>query len=184
MSRHNKWQQLSHAIDYQCPYFRIGHDEYVMPNQHTGNYYYLHINASVFVVPLLADGRIVLVQQHRYLFGRPSLEFPGGGMGTDTDPQRAAQRELHEEAGYEAKQWHALGQFAPCNGLSNEMCHVFLAQDLVEVGQQPDESEELSVVRATPKKVSELISSGTLWDGMTLATLSLLQLHKPDLWHG
>ena len=75
-----KWQQISRETLFDNPYYRISHDRYRRPDGEIGDYYYVDIPGSTMVVPALADGRLVLVRQYRYLMARPSLEFPAGGL--------------------------------------------------------------------------------------------------------
>jgi len=168
---HPKYSRLSHETLASCPYYDYCHDTYVMPDGNVGNYYYLDLLGSTMAVPVLPDGRFVLVRQHRYLVNRASLEFPAGGLKRGLDPLENARAELREEAGYVAARWTKIGAFAPCNGLSNEMCHVYIAEDLSVVGAAPEPSEEIEVVELTAAEIEEKIRTGALWDGMTLAAL-------------
>jgi ADP-ribose pyrophosphatase len=127
------------------------------------------------VVPLRADGQLVLVSQHRYLHGRASLELPAGGIKRGRSPLETARDELREEAGLVAAHWEKLGEFAPCNGLSDELCHVYLAAELSDVPRAPDPTEELEVIALGLDEVSQRIASGELWDGMTIAALALFR---------
>lgn len=165
-----KFKQISSRAVFSCPYFSLKQDEYVMPNGSVGNYYGLDIRGSSMVVPVLPNGDLVLVEQHRYLQKRDSLEFPAGQIKPTQDAPAAAAAELREEAGYLAGQLREIGAFAPCNGLSNELCHVFVAQNLSSTATKWDESEELRVVILSPVELERKISSGELWDGMTIAS--------------
>jgi len=171
-----KWARLSHQKLYTTPFrWSLSHDRYRLPNGADADYYYLDLEGSTMVVPVLASGQLVLVSQHRYLMGRASLEFPAGGLEPGRDPLRNAQAELKEEAGYTAASWEKIGAFAPCNGLSNELCHVYVARDL-EAGQAcPEPTEELEVKQLTVDELHQATVSGELWDGMTLASLGLYE---------
>lgn len=146
-------------------------DEYRLPSGGVGQYTYVDIPGSTMVVPERADGRLVLVRQHRYLMARPSLEFPAGGLPLGRDPLDNARRELHEEAGLEAGAWTKLGEFAPYNGVSNEMCHVYHAADLREIATAPEPTEEIEVHVLSLEELHDQIDRGDVWDGMTLASL-------------
>lgn len=127
------------------------------------------------VVPVRDDGSLVMVRQYRYLMQRTSLEFPAGGLPEGVAPLENAQRELKEEAGHAAGRWHELGRFAPYNGVSNEYCHVYLATELTAIGAEPEETEEIEIVFLQPDEVRLQIDSGELWDGMTIASLSVYE---------
>jgi len=170
-----KRYELSRAVAHENPYFRVSHDRYRLPRDGgEGDYYYVALPSSTMVLPQLDDGRLVMVRQHRYPWSRASLEFPGGGSKHELAPLQNARAELREEAGYEADSWRELGRFAPCNGLTTEMCHVFLARGLRQVGAAPEPTEELQIVTLSRDEIESAISSGELWDGQAICCLSFL----------
>lgn len=171
----NKWARLSTETVLQTSYYALSHDRYVLPSGQVGDYHYIDIPGSAMVVPVLDSGELVLVRQYRYLMGRESLEFPAGGVKRGSDPLRTATEELREEAGYAAQGWEKIGEFAPYNGVSNEMCHVYLASGLAPVGAQPDATEEIALVPLSPDAMHQGIASWDIWDGMTLASFHLYE---------
>ena len=173
-----KWRQLSKQTVFSCPYYQLSHDRYCLPNGTVTDYYYVDIAGSTMVIPRLDDGRFVFTRQYRYLLSRHSLEFPAGGLPRETDPLDNARKELLEETGYVAGSWRHIGEFAPYNGVSNELCHVFVASDLRLEKAQPEITEEISILRLSDEQVSEHIRSGILWDGMTIASYSLFNARR------
>lgn len=171
--------QLSTETLHSNPYFELRQDAYTLPDGSTGTYYYVHTSGSVIVVPRMADGRIVLVQQYRYLNRRPSLEFPGGGIRPGTSPEQAARAELQEEAGLSPLHLKPLGTINPCKGLTDELCTVFLAEGLADVPSSPDHSEEFELLSLTAGEVDDAIRRGDIWDGMTLSAWMLCCLTPP-----
>ena len=125
------------------------------------------------VVPVLPDGRLILVRQFRYLVQRWSEEFPCGGMARGVEADENARKELREEAGLTPKNLERIGGFAPFNGVSDEICHVYLARDLEETGAEPEVTEDITVVRRTVAEVEAAIDSGEIWDGMTIASFTI-----------
>ena len=176
MDNRDKWSQLSTETLHSCPYYDFRHDRYRLPSGGDGDYYYIRIPGSTMVVPRRPDGELVLVRQYRYLHRRVSLELPAGGMKAGRSPLETARDELREETGLIAAQWKKLGQFAPCNGLSDELCHVFLAEELSQGQASPEPTEELEAVTIGLDEARRKILSGELWDGMTIAALSLYAL--------
>jgi ADP-ribose pyrophosphatase len=165
--------ELSHDVAHDNPHFSVSHDRYRLPRGNgEGDYYYVELASSTMVVPQLDDGRFVLVRQHRYPWSRPSLEFPGGGIKHGLDPFDNAREELREEAGYEAARWQKLGAFAPCNGLTTELCHVYWARALRQVGTAPEATEELTVVTLTRDELEGAIAEGDVWDGQAICCLA------------
>ncbi len=148
-------------------------DEYNWPDGTVGEYHYVQTNGSTMIIPQLDETTFVLTRQYRYLNGRVSLEFPGGGIKKGLEPEQNAREELEEEAGYEAGYLNELGIFNPFNGVTDEICHVFLARDLNFVGAKPEPSEEFEIITLSFNEIEEKIRTGELWDGMSLASWSL-----------
>jgi ADP-ribose pyrophosphatase len=115
------------------------------------------------------DGRIVMVRQYRYLCVEESLEFPCGGVKAASDYVSTATAELEEEAGYKAAELIHAGQFNPFNGITNEMCRVYVARGLTHIGAKPEATEEFEHLLLKPSEIDERIGSGEIWDGMTIA---------------
>ena len=77
--------------------------------------------------------------------------------------------ELEEEAGFIAHDWKMAGEFNPYNGVTDELCRVFIAKNLVAVQSKPDETEEFETLTLKPDEIDARIASGAIWDGMTIA---------------
>ena len=170
-----RWKRLSTEVLHENPFWRYRRDVFEREGGTTGQYFYVSTHGSVMIVPVLDDGRFVLVEQYRYLSDRFSLEFPAGGMHADEKPAVAAVRELAEETGYEGS-LELLGSHNPCNGLVYEICHVFRATGLVAMPEPPkgDDTESFTIHRLTADEVKRKIRDGTIWDGMTLAAWALV----------
>jgi ADP-ribose pyrophosphatase len=164
-----KWKKISEAILFKNPWWVYKKDETLLPHGKKGEYHYVYTNGASMVVPVMADGRIVLVNQYRYLNDRESWEFPCGGVKDGHSYEQTAIQELEEEAGFKAHDWKMIGEFNPYNGVTNEICRVFLVRTLIEVPAQPDETEEFERNSYLPCEIDDMIKSGLIWDGMTIA---------------
>jgi len=148
-------------------------DEYKFPDGSDGEYHFVRTSGSTMTIAKLSETSFVLTRQYRYLNRRISLEFPGGGIKEGLEPETNAREELTEEAGYEATEMIKLGIFNPFNGVTDEICHVFLALGLTQVEARPEPSEEFEIVTLSKQQINEYIQKGELWDGMTLASWAL-----------
>lgn len=95
------------------------------------------------VVPLLPEGRVVMIRQHRHAAGRVLWELPAGTLDAGEAPEKCARRELVEEVGYEAGELSLLLSTYLSPGYSTELIHVFLARDLKKVAACADADEQI-----------------------------------------
>lgn len=167
------WKKLSESILFRNQWWTYKRDTFELPSGRPGEYHYVHTDGSSMVIPVLGDGTLVLVNQYRYLVGKESLEFPCGSVREGSTHDETARHELVEETGYSAKGLSKVGEFNPYNGVTNEMCHVYMARDLEYLGGTPDETEEFEIVRITPAEIDERIRTGVIWDGMTIAAWAI-----------
>ena len=150
-------------------------DEVLLPSGKHGEYHYVHVNGSSMVIPILDDGRIVLVNQYRYLANRESIEFPCGSVKDGSTHEQTAGIELAEETGYESGDFKYISEFNPYNGVTDEICKIYIARQLKPVEVTPDETEEFEKCFVTPSEFKSKVKSGEVWDGMTLAAWAIVK---------
>ncbi len=150
---------------------KVRRDRVRLPNGREAAREYVVHPGAVLVVPILADGRLVLERQFRYPVDRVMLEFPAGKIDPHEAPLATAQRELREEAGYTAGSWQRVGTIHPEVGYSTETIELYVATDLKHVGAQLDEGEFLDIVLMTEGELLAAFDSGELTDGKTVAAL-------------
>lgn len=168
------WETLSSEVLHKNPWTSFHKDRFRMPNGFEGDYYYMKTPAgSVVIVPVLADGRLVLHREYRYLFDRVSLEFPCGGIKVEQTPDVAAHAELEEETGYKAQVMEYIHKIAPSNGMFKEYSDIYLATGLTDGDAKPDKTEEFEVVLMTPEEVDQAIEEKEIWDGFTIIAWQL-----------
>ncbi len=126
---------------------------------------------AVAIVAVDAEGRFVLVRQRRPAVGREVLEIPAGLIDEGEEPLATAQRELREETGLRGGTWRQLAAFWSTPGFADEHVTVFAADGLDEGDPDPDEHEDLEVVRWTRAEVEERLHE--LEDATTIVGLSL-----------
>ena len=127
------------------------------------------------VVPLLDDGRVILEHVYRHTVQETVIECPSGGLDQDT-PEVAARRELEEETGWVAGKLEPLGSFFGSDGISNEVCHLFLATELRQTGKMHREPTEQIELELMPfDRAIELAVSGKIADGPSVLSLLLAE---------
>lgn len=174
MSRNTSWKTLSSEILFKNPWTVFKHNTFEMPDGKKGNYYFVSTNGSSIIVPILPDGRVILTKQYRYLTNRQSIEFPAGGVQTNRSHEDAAMSELREETGYETKKLEYVGEFCPFNGVTDEICKVFIARDLSFVGQKLEDTEQgTEVLMLDDRDIARMIENNEIQDGQTLAAWTM-----------
>lgn len=121
-------------------------------------------------VLLVVDGKVALVKQYRYVYGKEIYEIPAGKLEKGEQPIKAAERELSEETGYRAKLTPLLKLY-PSPGYTDEVIHIFLATDPEYSGAHPDEGEFISCEFMPLEKVLSLIESGEICDAKTVSAI-------------
>ncbi len=125
------------------------------------------------MVPLLDDGRVVLIEQYRHAIGGYVWEIPAGTLEPGEAPVECAQRELVEEIGYEASDLEKLAEILPAPGYTDEHIHVFLATGLKQAEQNLDDDEILKVQPTAFDAALDMIMGGKIQDSKTLVGLLL-----------
>lgn len=172
MSLH-RLERVSTTLVKKNPYWDYRLDLYHLPDGGVGEYHYVHTPGSSMIVPVTDEGRLVLVKQMRYLWQRVSIEFPAGGV-KNGDFLETAKNELAEEANLSAREWILAGQMNPMNGITDEVCNVYIATILSPAFKERDQSEEFEIIFLTTEEFKEKISKGEVWDGMTLAAWAMV----------
>ena len=128
-----------------------------------------HVGA-VCIVPLLDDGRVIVERQFRYPVNEVITEIPAGKRDSrDEAPEAAARRELREETGATAAEWHALGLFCPVGAYSTERIQMYLARGLTFGERELDEDEFLNVFRMPLDELVDKVLAGEIPDAKTQA---------------
>jgi ADP-ribose pyrophosphatase len=131
---------------------------------------------AVSVVPLRADGTVVLVRQYRAAVDAMVLEIPAGKRDVAGEaPELTAERELAEEVGLAAGRLELLSRFHNSIGFSDEFSYVFLAQDLSDVPMDRQGVEEayLEVLELPLAEAVDMVHAGEITDAKTVIGLTM-----------
>lgn len=165
--KHLHEKVLSSRQVYRGRFLKVEQDQVQAPDGKTYvREYILHPGAAM-MIPLLPNGKVVMVHQYRHAVKQVFLEFPAGKRDKGEDSLVTAKRELAEETGYEAKDWKFLTTIHPVIGYSNEHIDLFLARDLIKVEQKLDSGEFLEVTEVDPKDLMRLVLEGKVTDVKT-----------------
>ncbi len=175
------WKMNGDKVAYDCGFFQVHVQQSASPvtgKEHP--FYVLSTWDWVNVIAFTDDGKIPMVYQFRHGSGDFSLEIPGGAVDQkDGDALDAGKRELLEETGYEAREWHSLGKIHPNPAILNNTCHIYLALGAKKVSELDlDEAEELEVRLHDLAEVKQLIQQGKLQHALVIAAFQLLDLFQ------
>ncbi len=132
---------------------------------------------SVVVLPVLADGRVLLVRQYRHATGGFLWELVAGGIDRGEKTLNAARRELKEETGFAARRFERLVSFFPTPGFLTEQMHLYRATGLRPGAAQPEDDEALEVRAFSRRELERMLRRGALRDAKTILGV-LLELRR------
>lgn len=133
-------------------------------------YYVWETRDFVHALPVLADGRIVLVRQYRHATGMFGLELPGGVLDEGEAPLDGARREMREECGATGGEWSDIAAFYPNPARQTNRFHCFLGRGVeLSDATEFDPNEELERHLLTVKQLDQAITDGTFHQGPHIA---------------
>jgi ADP-ribose pyrophosphatase len=130
---------------------------------------------GVVAIPVLDDGRLLLVRQFRFPLQKFILELPAGKLDSNQPPLETIMREVEEESGYRAGSMAYQFSFYTTPGISDEIIHLFVATHLTPVPQRLEEGEHITVEAYSMDQCLEMIRTREIADGKTI--LGLLWYH-------
>ncbi len=166
------FETLERRRVYESPWCALRRDWIRLPDGGEQDYHVFEVSNAVAVVPILPDGRVLLIWQYRYPSGRCQWELPAGRIHADEAPSVAAARELLEETGHAAQSLEPLPGFFPTGGISAHYAHAFLARGCREVAPVAHDGAEQILVRAFAREeVQQLLAEGAFADAFTALPL-------------
>lgn len=146
-------------------------EEHSLPDGRNGTFEIVRHPGGAAVLPILEDGRVLLIRQFRPAAGGWIIELPAGRLEEGEEPAVTAGRELAEETGYRAGALESLGSVLSSVGFCDERIHLFVARDLVpgECCREPDEAIELLFF--TLEEALAQVAAGTIDDAKTQLAL-------------
>lgn len=141
--------------------------------QRTETATYTHVTVkhpgAVVILPQDNDGGLFVLEQYRHSIKGPLFEFPAGTLNPNEIPAHCARRELEEEIGKKASEFHDLGFLYPAPGFCDEKQYLFFAKGLIDGKVNLDEDEILNAKKFTVLEVEEAIREGRIVDAKSIA---------------
>jgi len=161
--------------------FTVNEDRYrFAPSGKERNFVRLSCPPWVNIIPVTADGDVVMVRQYRHGIRKVTLEIPGGMVDPEEDPAVAARRELLEETGYDAEVIRNLGEVWPNPAIQDNLCHFYLAENACRVAEpRPDPFEQFEIELVPLKDIPELIATGKIRHSLVITAFALYGVAVP-----
>ncbi|NWG90885.1 MAG: NUDIX hydrolase [Parvularculaceae bacterium] len=163
------WTVESETAVYDNPWIRVIDFKVIRPDGAPGQYGVVHYkNLAIGVLPLLDDGTVPLVGQHRFPLDAYSWELPEGGGKREVDPLSSAKRELAEETGFRARHWLKFSDLDLSNSVTDERSVCYLAWGLEAGEAEPEADEILAHKRVKFSALHEMVLGGDIRDSLTI----------------
>lgn len=167
-----EFKRLDRELVFAGHIIDVYQDTVQVPNGNIVKWDFIGHKGAAAVVPVMEDGRILMVRQYRNALDRDTLEIPAGGLnGANEHTRDAAARELEEETGYRSDHLELLITIRTTVAFCNEKIDIYVAKDLISGRQNLDEDEYINVESYTIDELLAKIYSGEMEDSKTVAAL-------------
>jgi 8-oxo-dGTP pyrophosphatase MutT (NUDIX family) len=157
MQKNGPWTIQHTTQQYQNPFISVVEDQVIRPDGEPGTYSTVAMKPGVVVLPLDEQGNVYLVKQFRYALGQESLEVVTGALEEGEPILKAAQRELAEEVGIRAEDWHDLGMFDLDTSIVRCPIHLFLAKNLSFTESDREGTEIMETCKMPLKQAFKMV---------------------------
>ena len=170
-SRDEKAKTLSSKIAFKGKVFSVRRDEVIEPSGVRATRDVIAHSGSVVVMPVLDDGKIVLIHQYRYAARQYLWELVAGRIDPGENVKQAAVRELIEETGLRARKVRQFLDFWPSPGFLEEKMYVVLAEGVTQGEAHPEEDERIEAKAFSRSELEKMLQNGVLRDAKTISSL-------------
>jgi ADP-ribose pyrophosphatase len=167
------WHELAREPVADCKVFSVERSIASSPvDASKHSFYRIHSSSWAQIVPITADGRVVLVRQYRHGASRVTLEIPAGLVDPGEEPMQAALRECLEETGYRARNAVSLGVVNPNPALFSNRLYAYLATDVERASEIKNVgTEQTEVVLVPVRDLPDMMLRGDIDHALVVATL-------------
>lgn len=165
-------KRIGRELKYSGSILNMYSDTISVPNGNIAHWDFIEHMGAAAVIPVLEDGRILLVRQYRNALDRETIEIPAGGLNGNDEPTIiAAARELEEETGYKSENLELLISVVTAVAFCNEVIDIYVAKDLKKTAQNLDEDEFIEVEAYRVEEIEDMIYKGKIQDSKTIAAI-------------
>lgn len=165
-------KRVNRRLIHESKIFTHYEDEMLTIDGHVSHFQTIEHKGAAGIIPVLENGKILMVRQFRNPISDYVLEIPAGGRNSkEESTKECALRELEEETGYRADDAELLVTFGPALAYSSEILDIYVAEDLKKGEQNFDPDEYVELEEWDVDALIELIYKGELIDGKTVAAI-------------
>lgn len=165
-------KRMGRELAYQGTVLKVYKDHMKFSNGNTEDWDFINHDGAAAVIPVMDDGKILMVKQYRNALERDTLEIPAGKLDDpDEEGIVCASRELKEETGYSSDDLEWLLTIRTTVAFCNERIEVFVARNLIPGEQHLDEDEFVDVKAYKLEELKEMIFEGKIQDSKTMAAI-------------
>jgi ADP-ribose pyrophosphatase len=168
---------FSEAV-YSGKVIRLRVEEIELPSGRRSRLELIRHPGAAAIVPIDAEGNVLLVRQYRHATGgHRLLEVPAGKLDAGETAEACAVRECEEETGFRPRDLVSLGWIWTTPGFTDERIWLFLARDLEPGRQDLQDDEDLAVERLPLAAAAARALDGGIADGKSVAALLRAAAH-------
>ena len=182
MDAHLKETKIDGELAYDGNFLKVSRDRVKLPDGKITQREYIRHPGAVVVLALFDDGRVLLERQFRYPNDQVFIEFPAGKIDPGEASLACAKRELEEETGYTATDWHFVCTIHNAIAYSDEHLDLFLARGLTAGDAKLDDGEFLETFTATIPEMLEMVKRGDITDVKTVIGTFWLEKIAAGTW--
>ena len=143
----------------------------IVPDQPAATLEIIRHPGGAVVAAINDTQQVCLLKQYRHAVGKWLWELPAGKIDNKESPDQTITRELAEEAGVSAKNWHHLGEIVSSPGILDEVLYLYLARDLSVTQTEHELHEYIEVHWIAFDKAVKMALNGEIIDAKTIINL-------------
>ena len=182
MDDHLKETRVDGELAYDGNFLKVSRDRVKLPDGKITQREFIRHPGAVVILALFDDGRVLLERQYRYPNDQVFIEFPAGKIDPGEESLACAKRELEEETGYTATDWHYVSTIHNAIAYSDEHLDLFLARGLTAGDAKLDDGEFLETFTATIPEMLEMVKRGEITDVKTVIGTFWLEKFAAGTW--
>ena len=182
MDSHLRETRIDGELAYDGNFLKVSRDRVKLPDGKITQREFIRHPGAVVILALFDDGRVLLERQYRYPNDQVFIEFPAGKIDPGEESLACAKRELEEETGYTATDWHYVCTIHNAIAYSDEHLDLFLARGLTAGDAKLDDGEFLETFTATLPEMLEMVRRGEITDVKTVIGTFWLEKFAAGTW--